>query len=69
MELLIIRHGQSEADLLRCHEGRRWNDQYAIQGFSEATGYYGCKFNQWRYCGPSMGSGRGEKKGYFHGRE
>ena len=22
MELLIIRHGQSEADLLRCHEGR-----------------------------------------------
>lgn len=22
MELLIIRHGQSEADLLKCHEGR-----------------------------------------------
>lgn len=24
---------------------------------------------QRRYCGPSMGSERGEKKGYFHGKE
>lgn len=22
MELLVIRHGQSEADILKCHEGR-----------------------------------------------